>query len=198
MVIESDRSFSKPKILLGILTLLLMIAGLAPRSSAQDQPPKRFDLFGGYSFLRLDSTSFAFNNNANMNGFNGSVAFNVNETWALALDGSGNYGDQITAYNFMLGPQYSYRQKRSRIFLHLLGGKAQNTVNINTIARTGFESVGHAIAVGGGFDFDLTSRLSLRAVQADYLNTGTFNHSQNDVRISTGVVFHLGSRKRLF
>ena len=38
---------------------------------------------------------------------------------------------------------------------------------------------------------DLTPRFTLR-VQADYLNTNTFGATQNNIRISTGLVFHHG------
>jgi hypothetical protein len=197
MAIEGDLNLCKRTILFGIFTVLVVL-GAKSRSYAQDQPFKRFDLYGGYSFLRLDSKSFGFNNDSNMNGWNAGLAFNFNETWALAADASGNYGSQLTAYNFLIGPQYSYRRRRSRIFGQIMGGKAQNTVNISTAVRNGFESVGRAIALGGGFDYDLTNRFTFRVIQADYLNTSTFTHTQNDVRVSTGLVFHFGVKKKLF
>lgn len=50
------------------------------------------------------------------------------------------------------------------------------------------------MAVGGGVDYNLTRHWALRPVQADYLLTrfsvGTLStQNQNNVRISTGVVF---------
>jgi hypothetical protein len=100
-------------------------------------------------------------------------------------------------YNFLIGPQYSWRREKSKFFVLGLFGKAQNTFNLKTSTRNGFESVGHAVAIGGGYDLDLTPRFTFRAVQADYVNTHTFGVNQNDIRVSTGLVFHFGHVGRL-
>jgi hypothetical protein len=56
------------------------------------------------------------------------------------------------------------------------------------------------MSLGGGFDFRWSRRLSIRPIQADYLLThfnefetfqlNTSNSRQNNVRLSTGLVFH--------
>jgi hypothetical protein len=52
------------------------------------------------------------------------------------------------------------------------------------------------MAIGGGVDYRLTNRFSLRPLQVDYLLTrfpeGTPNNSQtqNNLRASTGIVIH--------
>jgi hypothetical protein len=51
------------------------------------------------------------------------------------------------------------------------------------------------MAIGGGVDYRLTNRFSLRPLQVDYLltrfNEGTPNNqSQNNLRASTGIVIH--------
>ena len=56
------------------LIVLLMICGNAP-AGAQDMP--RLQVFGGYSFTRLDSKSFGFANQTNLNGYNFSPAYNL-------------------------------------------------------------------------------------------------------------------------
>jgi len=155
------------------------------------QVAPRWDFFAGYSYLRFDSPTVGYAHWSNLNGFNGEVAFNFTPRLTLVLDGNGNYGDQLTVYNYMAGPQYTWRSDKSAFFAHGLFGKAQNTVNIETATRNGFLSVGRAFAVGGGYDRDLTPRFTFR-VQADYLNTQTFGVTQNDIRISTGLVFHHG------
>jgi len=180
-----------------ILLVLAVVVAVSSLSAGQVAP--RWDFFGGYSYLRLDSPSFGYANWSNLNGFNGEVTFNITPQLGLTGDGSGHYGNQLTVYNYMIGPQFSLRRDKSQFFGHVLFGKAQNTVNIPTATRNGFESVGRAIAAGGGYDVDLTPRFTLR-VQADYLNTRTFGTTQNDIRISTGLVFHhghIGRRPRL-
>jgi hypothetical protein len=55
------------------------------------------------------------------------------------------------------------------------------------------------MAIGGGLDWPLRHRFSIRLIEADYLLTrfdrvtGT-SATQNDVRISAGLVFRFGSK----
>jgi len=54
-----------------------------------------------------------------------------------------------------------------------------------------------SMTVGGGFDYRLSRRLSLRPIQADYLFThfpnGTNDH-QNNLRLTTGLAVRFGER----
>jgi hypothetical protein len=45
---------------------------------------------------------------------------------------------------------------------------------------------------GGGFDIPIAKRISIRAIQVDYLRSNQLNVEQSDVKFTTGVVFHLG------
>ena len=173
-----------------VLLLLSAITTASSLSAGQEAP--RWEVFGGYSYRNLESTTLGFANRSSMNGWDAEGAFNITTEWSLVADVGGQYGSQLTAYNFMIGPQYSWRKAKSKFFAHVLFGKAQNTVNINTATSNGFESVGRAFAAGGGYDMELTPRFTLRIVQADYLNTHTFSNTQNDLRVSTGLVFHFG------
>jgi hypothetical protein len=173
-----------------ILSVFLFL--IAGSSLSLGQVAPRWEAFGGYSYLRANSTTFGYANNSNLNGFAGEVVFNIKPQFGVVLDGGGHYGSQLSMYNYMAGAQYAFRREKSNIFAHALFGKAQNTVNIPTATRNGFTSAGRAFAVGGGYDWILTPRITLRAVQADYLNTYTFGATQNDIRISTGVVVHFG------
>ena len=172
--------------------LLASLVALAASSLCMGQVAPRWEIFGGYSYRSFDSPPIGFSDRTNLNGWNGEPSFNINTSWSIAADLSGQYGYKLTAYNFMIGPQYSWRKEKSKLFVHVLFGKAQNTVNIRTETRNGFESVGRAIAVGGGYDRDLTPRFTLRAVQADYVNSNTFGVTQNDIRVSVGLVYHFG------
>jgi hypothetical protein len=174
-----------------VFSFMVFSAVMAVSSLSVGQVAPRWEFYGGYSYLRFDSPTIGYVNWSNLNGFNGEVTFNITTRFAVVADGSGHYGNQLTIYNYMLGPQYALRRDKSKFFVHGLFGKAQNTVNISTATRNGFESVGRAFAAGGGYDRDLTPRFTFR-VQADYLNTSTFGATQNDIRVSTGVVFHIG------
>ena len=156
----------------------------------------RFDVFGGYSYFRFDSKTIGFANQTNTNGWYAGGAFNIGDSFSVVAEGSGNYGSKLSLYHYMVGPQYSWRFEKSRLFAHALFGKAQDNVSIAQPTRSGFESVGRSFAAGGGYDRDITNRFSWRVVQVDYLNTHVFGVSQNNIRVTTGVVVHLGRAGR--
>jgi hypothetical protein len=172
-----------------IFFILLVVVAASSFSVGQVAP--RWEFFGGYSYLRFDSPSVGYSSWSNLNGFDGEISYNFTPQLSLTVDGSGGYGNQLSVYNYMAGPQYTWRKDKSSFYAHGLFGKAQNTVNIPTATRDGFESVGHSFAIGGGYNRELTPKFTFR-VQADYLNTNTFGSTQNDIRISTGIVFHHG------
>ena len=182
-------------------TALFFLLFLAPvLAAAQNGIAPRWEAFGGYSYLRQDSTTFGFANITNMNGWNAAGTFNINLKWSATVDLSGHYGSQLSDLNYMIGPQYNWRRDKSKFFVHGLIGKAQNRVNITVGNQTHFESVGRAFAGGGGFDWDWRPRITFRVIQADYFNSSTFGKTQNDIRISTGVVInfgHIGHHPRL-
>jgi hypothetical protein len=164
---------------------------MATSSFSLGQVAPRWEVFGGYAYRSVDSTTFGFVNRSNLNGFDAEGTFNITPRWGVTADVGGQYGSQMTVYNFLIGPQYALRRDKSKFFVHGLFGKAQNRVNITTSISSHFESVGRALVAGGGYDLDLTPRLTFR-IQADFLRTDTFSTTQNDIRASTGLVFHFG------
>jgi hypothetical protein len=164
---------------------------IAASSFSLGQVAPRWEVFGGYAYRNVDSTTFGFVNRSNLNGFDAEGTFNITPRWGVTADVGGQYGSQMTVYNFLIGPQYALRRDKSKFFVHGLFGKAQDRVNITTPISSHFESVGRAIGAGGGYDLDLTPRFTFR-VQADFLRTDTFGTTQNDIRASTGLVFHFG------
>jgi len=174
-----------------VFLFLVFSVVMAGSSLSLGQVAPRWEVFGGYAYRNVDSTTFGFVNRSSLSGFDAEGTFNIKPNWGVTADVGGQYGSQLTVYNFLAGPQYSIRRDKSKFFVHGLFGKAQDRVNIATSIRSHFESVGRAIGGGGGYDLDLTRRFTFR-VQADYLDTHTFGVTQNDIRVSTGLVFHFG------
>ncbi|MFZ0803031.1 MAG: hypothetical protein WBQ09_12670 [Terriglobales bacterium] len=173
--------------------LLFWFVILAPGfAAAQTGVAPRWEVFGGYSYLRLDSPTFGFANYSNLNGWNAAGTFNLNLKWSATLDLSGHYGSQLRDFTYMIGPQYTWRRDKSKFFVHGLFGKAQDRVNITVGTKSGFEGVGRAFAGGGGYDWDWSPRITFRVVQADYIGGNSFGNTQNNIRVSTGVIFHFG------
>jgi hypothetical protein len=46
-----------------------------------------------------------------------------------------------------------------------------------------------SMAIGGGMDYEVKQGISWRIIQGDYLLTRFFGETQNNGRLSTGVIF---------
>lgn len=131
----------------------------------------------------------------------------------------GTVGKGVT---FLFGPQYSYRKvPRLTPFVHaLFGGMEANKLVPATVAvqfpgggtglvqvpgcTTGplfcYQSVtAFATALGGGLDLKATPHVWLRAFQVEYFRANLTHANgtaatQNDLRVSTGIVLRFGKR----
>lgn len=107
-------------------------------------------------------------------------------------------------HNFLFGPQFSLRKKKLTPFLHVLFGGTRfsqsgtTTFNFSlppsplpppTTFNFSRSTTNFAFAAGGGLDYNFSGKLAWR-VQADYLQIGIPNRTLNNVRVSTGLVFH--------
>ncbi len=164
---------------------ILLFAGIA---SAQDTP--KVEVFGGYSFLHTSVPASVATNGFSSNGASGSAAFNFNNWLGVVGDfgfyESGKKGINGTLISYMGGPKFAYRgNDKVTIFAQTLFGGMH--------ATPGKGANSFAMALGGGADYNLSEHLGIRIVQAEYLltrfNLGVNPKSQNNVRISAGVVF---------
>ena len=186
--------------LIAALTLALPVI-------AQAQEATRTEFFAGYSYMRLEDSPNT--QDQDLNGYNVSGAITIFKKYlAVKADVSGHYGNVLVSITprtdqnqtlFLFGPQFSLRKsQRIQPFAHALFGFARVKLDADAISGD-ISDNGFAFALGGGVDIKaLSSRLSLRLVQADYvrtkldfLGTGDSN-SSNNVRISTGMVIRFG------
>jgi hypothetical protein len=167
------------------LLWLLPLALWPAMASAQQAP--RLEVFGGYSYVRVSDSG----NSANTNGWEATAALNFNRFVGVAADFGGSYWKEnsvnVNQTTFLAGPQVTFRQQRFDIYVHGLAG----------VALLGADGFGQsasttklAAAFGGGLDLRASEHLSVRLMQADYLMTRFGNITQNDVRLSAGLVFH--------
>lgn len=205
------------------------------------------DIFAGYSFLRSQAQGAIFSTSGTqqrvqpVDGFNASVTENFNRWVGITGDVSGYYSDAGVKNHVMLaGPQLSFRKAHGITpYLHALFGASYQSATREPLiiegafggpgvilpafpvsSSTGLQG-GHtsfAMAFGGGVDYNINPRFSIRLIQADYLRdrfsfkqgfaedfcTGTTTVSctpipissftiekHNNLRLSFGVVFHL-------
>jgi len=193
MAIEREGVLYKSRSVL-VIFLFSMVVLASSLSAGQEVP--RLDVFGGHSYQRFDAPALGYADYANQNGWNVGATGNITRTLGVAVDASGHYSSHLGVYNFLIGPQYSWRRERSKFFGHALFGKGDDHLTIQEATRSEFTSVGLAIGGGGGFDWDVTPRFTFRVVQADYLRTHTFGTSESNIRVSTGLVVHFGSIRK--
>ena len=193
--------------------ILLSISLMFVPVSAVAQTPQ-VQLYGGYAYAHVDSggvSGLLDARSRNWNGWEVSFATNFTRFAGVAFDFSGDYGPGFRGssgnfaprlreqtpflYTYMAGPQFLLPAGRVLVFAHALAGAIQ--------MRRGFAGPGFPVArsdtafgaaVGAGIDVSLTRYVALRIGQADYLISKNFGGSQNNLRVSGGIVFEFGSK----
>ncbi|MBZ5647118.1 MAG: porin family protein [Acidobacteriia bacterium] len=164
-----------------VVTALILLC--AATGFAQEY---KADLFGGYSYLRSDPGFSLPAGNAS--GWEGAFTYNWNNWLALKADVSGHYCCDQTMHNFLFGPQINLGHGKLKPYLHGLVGVSHGT------STGGFSDTVLGFALGGGIDVKWTERLSVRIVQADYLGTRYADATQNNFRLSAGLVYRFGKK----
>jgi len=168
---------------LGSLLSLTLFFSIA--AAAQQTP--RVEVFGGYSHLLADLSNSSFN----LNGFHVSAAENLNSWFGGVLDFSSHYGTRadvnVNTQSIMYGPRFAYRKSRAVTpSAHALFGAVRGSAGLYGISMP---DTHFGLALGGAVDVRVSDRVAFRVVQADYLMTRFLNLRQDNVRVSTGLVF---------
>jgi hypothetical protein len=169
--------------------LLLCLFAFGTAAFAQDYP--RAEVFGGYSFLNIDTNGLT--SRQNFNGWEASVSGNFNKWYAAEVDVSGYYktymGVKVDDYFFAAGPRWNLRPA----FFHiLLGGDRLTGSTLGVSASQN----GFASAFGGGVQSKVSGNWSVRAT-ADYVLSrhnifGGPRYTQNNFRVGAGIVYSFG------
>ncbi len=171
--------------------LLFLGAVIQPAQSTAQEIP-RIQLFGGYSYTRFDSSTFGFAGGSNLNGWNAAISGNLIRGLGATAELTGQYGDHMNLRDFAVGPQVMLPHGRFLIFAHLLVGKGRTFVS----EGGGVGDTQRAYLVGGGVDMPFRSHFDIRLVQGDYVRTELLQGTQNNFRVSTGVVYRWGEIRR--
>lgn len=166
---------------------------------AAAQVPTSGNVFFGYSYYNTDLSGI---DRANLNGWEGSLEGKVVPWVGIVADLSGQYGSQnfpgfceaipgpcspvnlkVSEYNALFGPRVSFSVGKIRPFAEALIG-----VGHVDASRAGTHT-SFGTGIGGGVDYRLIRLVAWR-VQGDYVTTRFFGTTQNNVRISTGIVLH--------
>lgn len=178
-----------------IVFTLFMLAG-----GAYAQLPGG-NVYFGYSYMSADLVS---NNRDSLNGWNGSVEGKVLPFIGVVADFSGEYGTAPVGsacpvlgpcpplsasthiQNFLFGPRVSVSVAKFRPFAEALIGAGHISENASPFSNS---DTSFSYALGGGLDYHLIPLISWR-LEGDLMQTRFFSNTQNNVRISTGIVIH--------
>lgn len=176
-----------------IRILFLCSFALLVTTSVQGQETPKAEIFGGYSYAGSGS-----------NGFDVSIAGNVNSWLGLVADVGGQYSrftdqgftERIRTHSFLFGPRISSRKNhRVTPFAHALFGVSKLKTETDEFGPLlSFSDSSFAMALGGGLDVRISDRLAIRAIQLDYLRTRFFEESQQKGRLSFGLVVRFGRK----
>lgn len=182
------------------LVLLGLFAGPSP-ANPQEQIAK-LEAYGGYYYARFnvnDDLSSLRNMEAfNGNGGGGQLEYNANH-WLGVVGDLGGYGATSTtngalvggAFSYLFGPRVNFRHGKVTPFAQTLFGGIRTT---DGILYSGPEN-NFAMTAGGGVDFKVSKRISVRPVQVEYFMTKVpdgLNNRQDNLRLGTGIVVRLG------
>jgi len=149
----------------------------------------RWDLAVGYEFVHFESKPFS----ANMSGIHTSIAYSLNEWFALegslvsAFGGDVFASGEMSKYVLFTGGGrilWNRQPRRFSPWAHILAGMTHVNPQIANSSKNGF-----ALQAGGGVDWILNPRLSFRG-EADYVHTQLYSDSQNNYQAGVGVVLH--------
>jgi outer membrane immunogenic protein len=183
-----------------VVTFAIMAAALV--ATAQQEYPKA-EAAIMYQYLRTSTTGFP--EQFNMNGGVGSVTFNFAKHVGIEAEFGGSYtgnvrGFDVTVneFHYLFGPKFTSHGEKVSVYGHALFGGARLGGTITECVgeeciNTGGSNNSMAMVVGGGVDFNVNKRFSVRPAQLDYFMTrfdvGGASNTQNNLRYAAGVVF---------
>ncbi len=180
-------------------SLFVVIVLIVFASFAAAQVPTSGNVFFGYSYF---NTNVPGANRINTNGWEASFEGKIVPFLGMVADFDSHYGTanfpavdcpgvgcplppssaNVSAHNFLFGPRVSVPAGKFRPFGEFLIGAG----HIN--AGAAGSDTSFATAIGGGLDYRIVRPVAWR-FQGDYIHTNLFGTGENNVRLSTGIVF---------
>jgi hypothetical protein len=182
------------------LTAIVVLGCFLP-TAASAQIPTSGNVFFGYSYLNANSVTDT-NQRNSLNGWEASLEGKVIPFVGIVADFSRHYGSEdilnpagtcvigvicsplsvsTNIQTYLFGPRASVSVGKFRPFAEALFGAAHFSSN------GGGSDTSFSTAIGGGLDYKIIRPVAWR-FQGDYVQTRFFGSTQNNVRISTGIV----------
>jgi opacity protein-like surface antigen len=175
-----------------LVLVAVFLFGFAVVSVAQDVPV--VEVYGGYSYFRCDTQGDDIG--CNLNGWDGSISFNANKHAGVVADFGGYYGKAgdygVNVHSVMFGPKVTFRSPKVTPFVQALFGLGHIQAKDGPVVVE--KENDFAIALGGGVDVNINSRIAVRPAQLEYFTVKSGGDFLKNFRYSGGIVFKLGSR----
>jgi hypothetical protein len=177
-----------------ILDTFFLLAGLAAA-----QIPTGGNVYLGYTYYNTKLSV----SSGSLNGWEGTLEGRVFPLLGIVADLTGHYGSQqfpnpgatciiggtcpplsvkAHIYEALFGPRLSVPVGKFRPF-------GEFEIGVGHVNTNGFGSdTSFATSVGGGLDYTIVRPIAWR-LQGDYVRTKFFNRTDNNLRLSTGIVF---------
>jgi opacity protein-like surface antigen len=182
-----------------LIALVFLFCFLLCGGIAAAQIPTSGNVFFGYSFENASSSALNLNglSRPNLQGWEATLEGKLFPLLGIVADFSGHYGSEnataltpngpvlssVTGHEteVMFGPRLGISVAKFRPFAEFeVGVGHMNTNSLGTDTSL-------AYAFGGGLDYKIIRPIAVR-VQGDYVSTRFFGTTQQNLRISTGVV----------
>lgn len=167
-----------------LISAALLCLVLSARVSAQET--RKYEISAGYAHLRFGSSAGPLW----MHGLNVGLALRVKPWLSVVADGGGYHTEGFRLATAQAGVRFrTPRKSRISGFAEILVGLA----HANAAAR-GFPNYHEGLAwtAGGGADYGINDRFSVRLVDVDFLQTRLGGQAQNHFRLSAGVAVRFG------
>jgi opacity protein-like surface antigen len=164
--------------------------GLCDGWIAEAQEAPRYELSGGYAYLRDQDidTSFPL-------GWYSSFALNLTNSLGVVADVGGNYKSEevgnLNVHAFLTGARYSFRGERITPYVEGLVGVARAAASAGGVSESTSD---FAVQAGVGVAVKVDERISLRG-GVDFRNIFSEGASAQEFRFVAGVSFGFGGSK---
>jgi opacity protein-like surface antigen len=202
-----SNSFLRSAILSAVVALLSVITAQADKSVTLASSPANdlFEVSLGYNYIHQGD---AYPETKNLHGFDVSAFVNAMPWLSLGGEFMGDFGTKSyqffrsnidvdsTRLVYVFGPRFIvWHNSQFKAFAEVLAGGVHANADVSLGSRSASVSDdGFAMAIGGGFDWRFADHFSWRVIQADYLPTHLGGDWQNNLRLSSGIVYSFGGR----
>lgn len=182
------------------MRLMAILCGFCLLAVAAHAQLPSANVYVGYSYARAD---LSFNDHASMRGWEASLEGKMFPMVGIVADASSDYSNSTVPFCtipgtcpnivvnttlrvFTAGPQVSLPLGRFSPFVHGMVGGAHIKEGNNGYSAA---DTSLAVVLGGGLDYRLFHGIKWR-LQGDEVQTRFFGGTQNNLRVSTGLVVH--------